>query len=106
MKTNKKAILGFAVAMIFSLGFMQGMSTKSNHDITIQQLGLGCAMGSACAEDGGALQAGLEYGANVCTGLAVGMGSAGAHATLATGGAASANPVGAAYWITTGVIGL
>ncbi|QZE15018.1 hypothetical protein K4L44_04095 [Halosquirtibacter laminarini] len=82
------------------------MSTKSNHDITIQQLGLGCAMGATYAEEGGALHAGLEYGKDVCGGLFMGMGCFGAQATLATGGAASANPVGAAYWITTGAVGL
>ena len=40
MKTNKKAILGFAVTMIFSLAIMQGISTKNNkQDANIQQIG-------------------------------------------------------------------
>ncbi len=102
MKTNKKAILGFAVAMIFSLGFMQGMSTKSNQDVAIQQLGGACAIGATYAEDGGALEAGLNYGANVLGGCAGGMAGVGIGAAVVT----TTNPVGWGYWVATGVVAL
>jgi len=49
MKTNKKAILGMLVAMVMSLGVMQGINTqKQNGDINIQQcFGLLGAMSTA-----------------------------------------------------------
>jgi hypothetical protein len=107
MKTNKKAIFGFATAMIFSMALMQGISKKSNEqDMSLQQLGAACAVGASYSEDGGAWEAGLEYGAVTLGGVFVGMGSFGAQATLATGGAASANPVGWGYWVATGIVGL
>lgn len=60
MKTNKKAILGFAVAMIFSLAFMQGVSKSNNHDYN--QLTLGCAYGSALAGSEGNVGASATLG--------------------------------------------
>ena len=39
MKTNKKAILGMLVAMILSLGVMNGINSKGK-DLSLQQAGL------------------------------------------------------------------
>ncbi len=50
MKTNKKAILGFAVAMVFSLAFMQGISTKSNQVANLQQVSIGAGYMAGNAE--------------------------------------------------------
>ncbi len=44
MKTNKKAILGFAITMIFSLAIMQAQNIKlAKQDLNVQQLGLAAA---------------------------------------------------------------
>jgi hypothetical protein len=39
MKTNKKAILGMLVAMILSLGMMNGINSKGK-DLSLQQAGV------------------------------------------------------------------
>ncbi|MBI9069240.1 MAG: hypothetical protein JEZ09_18225 [Salinivirgaceae bacterium] len=57
MKTNKKAILGFAVAMVFSLAIMQGISTKNNQDVTLQQVSIGAGYMAGSAESSGATAA-------------------------------------------------
>ncbi len=61
MKTNKKAILGFAVAMVFSLGLMQGINQKSiqQNDMNIQQVGAGMII--AGAEEGGGMGAAIGF---------------------------------------------
>jgi len=42
MKKNEKAIFGLAIAMIFSLAFMQRANSKTTiHDANIQQLTVG-----------------------------------------------------------------
>jgi|GEM_PF-541049 len=54
MKTNKKAILGFAVAMVVSLSVMQGNAMKSDkQDVNIQQVALGAAYYGANSENRG-----------------------------------------------------
>ncbi|MBI9069241.1 MAG: hypothetical protein JEZ09_18230 [Salinivirgaceae bacterium] len=77
MKTNKKAILGFAVAMVFSLAFMQGISNKNNIDQNNQQVGVACTVVAANSEGGTAgawyAASGVAYGfaVNVAYGAAV-----------------------------------
>jgi len=56
MKKNKKAIFGLAIAMIFSLSLMQGISTNTNSNSNIQQVAAGCAY-MACNSEGGAVGA-------------------------------------------------
>jgi hypothetical protein len=74
MKTNKKAILGFAVAMVFSLAFMQGISNKND---VVQQVGVACTVVAANSEGGTAgawyAASGVAYGfaVNVAYGAAV-----------------------------------
>jgi len=51
MKTNKKAVLGFAVAMVVSLSVMQG-SLKQNNNANLQQLSLGTAYMAGSTEGG------------------------------------------------------
>jgi len=52
MKTNKKAILGFAASMIFSLALMQGINQNSiqQKDQNIQQVSGACAWAAGQAE--------------------------------------------------------
>ncbi len=51
MKTNKKAILGFAVAMVFSLAFMQGMSIKhERQNMTLMGWGASAVSSYASSE--------------------------------------------------------
>ena len=72
MKTNKKAIFGFAVAMIFSLAIMQGISTKnSKEDVSMQQITVGCGYMAGSSEGGasGAWNAASNIGAGVTAGL-------------------------------------
>lgn len=56
-KANKKAILGFAMSMIFSLAVMQGISQKNvqQHDKNLQQIGAALVVGAAygASEDPG-----------------------------------------------------
>jgi hypothetical protein len=57
MKTNKKAVLGFAIAMIFSLAMMQGMNMKSNHqDVNVQQMTAAAGYMAVSSEGGAAVQ--------------------------------------------------
>lgn len=92
MENNKKAILGFAIAMVFSLAFMQGMSTKSNNDVSMQQVSIGCGY-MATSSEGGAVGA-WTAGAAISGGIAI---------NVATGGSLlSWNPVG---WAALGVAG-
>lgn len=101
MKTNKKAILGFAITMIFSLAIMQGMSLKSNQqDITIQQIGAGAAYGAANTEGG--TSAILSYTAGLAQGTAAGMTAVGLGSIYITG----TNPVGWGYWVATAGVAL
>ena len=51
MKTNKKAILGFAMSKIFSLAIMQGISQKNvQQQRSLQQVSLGSAYAAGQAE--------------------------------------------------------
>jgi hypothetical protein len=51
MKNNKKAILGFALSMIFSLALMQGISQKNvQQQRNLQQISLGSAYAAGQAE--------------------------------------------------------
>jgi len=103
MKTSKKAVLGFAVAMVVSLSVMQGNAMKSNkQDVSIQQLGGAAAIGATYCESGGGAAAGLNYTAATLGATAAGMATAGAYAAVAT----TTNPVGWGYWGVTVVVGL
>ncbi|MDR7210564.1 hypothetical protein [Flavobacterium piscis] len=77
MKTNKRVVLGFAVAMVFSLAFMQGNTMKSTkQDINVQQLSVGAGYMAGSSEGGAAGAWGV-----VSAGL---MGAAGAVGTTTT----------------------
>lgn len=103
MKTNKKTVLGFAVAMVFSLAFMQGNSMKIiKQDMSVQQIGLAASIGATYAEQGGATQAGLNYIANNAGNVSSGLALAGISAPYISG----TNPVGWGFWGTTAAIGL
>jgi len=101
MKTNKKVILGFAMAMIFSLALMQGVATTSNkQDVNLQQvsIGAGYMAGETEGGDSGA------WGAvsTMAAGTASGMATVGVGAAVLT----TTNPVGWGYWAITGVVAL
>jgi hypothetical protein len=75
MKTNKKAILGMLVAMVMSLGIMNGIN-KEAKDNNLQQVTYGCAyMACGGSEGGPAMQAAWvlvgAYGYDVTSGLVV-----------------------------------
>jgi hypothetical protein len=93
-KASKKAILGFAMSMIFSMGIIQGISQKSvqTQNVTLQQVSLGCGYMSGRSEGGAA-------GA---WGAAAGM--AGGFAVTA-GGAALVNAWNPAGWVIGVVVG-
>lgn len=96
MKTNKKAILGFAVVMVFSLAFMQGNSIKNtNQDTSVQQVTLGAGYMAGSTEGGtsGAWNAASNIGAGVTAGLFYG--------SLTN----SWNPLGWVGWGATAVVG-
>ena len=94
MKQNKKAILGFAVAMIFSLGIMQGISTKNNkQDMSLQHVTAACFYAAANTEMG----PGMEASLNIVGGALFAEAYAIAPAMVAAG------PVG---WVTLGLYGL
>lgn len=59
MKKSKIAVLTFAIAIIFSLGFLQGISQKNikESECTMQQVGAGMIVMAAYAADDG--QAGV-----------------------------------------------
>ncbi|MDC9722853.1 MAG: hypothetical protein PSN34_08770 [Urechidicola sp.] len=85
MKTNKKVILGFAMAMIFSLALMQGVATTSNkQNVSLQQVSAGCAYMAGESEGG---EAAAWYAAAAMSG--------GVAVNVATGGSFLWwNPVG------------
>ncbi|MBO5641838.1 MAG: hypothetical protein J5900_05325 [Prevotella sp.] len=51
MKTNKKALMGMLVAMVMSLGVVEGIDKKAG-DTNVQQLGAACAVASCLTEGG------------------------------------------------------
>ena len=69
MKTNKKVVLGFAIAMVFSLTFIQGNSMKSiKQNLTVQQISIGAGYMSEGGSNGGweaawAMAGAVAYGA-------------------------------------------
>jgi hypothetical protein len=74
MKTNKKVVLGFAVAMVFSLAFMQGNSMKTNkQNVNVQQLTYTAAYQAVTSEGGAHMQTAWAltagYGQSVTSGL-------------------------------------
>lgn len=103
MKTNKKAVLGFAVAMVVSLSVMQGNAMKSNkQDVNIQQISIGCAVGAGFCESGSPTQYGLLAASAMAGGYAVNVGS-----TLSTAAPVSTtNPAGWVGWGSVAVAGL
>jgi hypothetical protein len=93
MKTNKKAILGMLVAMIMSLGVLQGINlNKQSENATLQQVGA-ISYGISSSTEG--FWSGFAYGIGTS---ATGVGVAGAFAILSN----SWNPGG---WIAAGVVG-
>ena len=73
---NKKAILGFAMTMIFSLAIMQGISQKSvqQQDVSLMSWGCGAVSDRAMAEGEVGLSAGwgvLSVGAGVAAGALI-----------------------------------
>jgi hypothetical protein len=100
MKTiNKKAILGMLVAMIMSLGVMNGINSKTN-DSSLQQIGVGAGYMAGVTEGGasGAWSAVSNLSVETASGMAaVGLGSIYISGTT---------PVGWGYWVVTGIVGL
>jgi hypothetical protein len=99
MKTNKKAILGMLVAMVMSLGVMQGINAKAN-DSNLQQCSVASGYMAGATEGGasGAWQAASNWCGTVSAGMAVvGLGSIYISGT---------NPVGWGYWTVTGLLAL
>ncbi len=93
MKKSKKTILGFAMAMIFSISLIQGVVVKEDN---LQQVSLG-ALYMAGETDGGA--------SAVWGGIAAGAG--GSAWELATGGTLLGwSPVGWALWGSAGALAL
>lgn len=99
MKKNKKAILGFAVAMVFSLAFMQGVC-KYNSDVSLQQVSVGAGY-MAGETEGGASGAWASV-AGMTGSYAAGGAIYGVSTIYATG----TNPVGWVYWGTVGLSAL
>jgi len=100
MKKNKKAILGLAIAMIFCLAIMQGVSQKNvqNQNMNLQQLGAGCSWVSGETEGG--CSSVMNYLSNGCLTVSCGMAGYG----IASIYGLVPNPVTAGYWVTTGII--
>jgi hypothetical protein len=100
MKTNKKAILGMLVAMIMSLGVMNGINSKKMNDSNLQQIGVGAGYLSGATEGG----ASGAWGAvsNLAVGTASGMAAVGLGSIYISG----TTPVGWGYWAVTGIVGL
>lgn len=93
MKTNKKAVLGFAVAMVVSFSFLQGSNIKNlKQDSSIQQVA-GVAGGIASSTDG--FWSGFS---TAISATAVGFGAGAGVALLAN----QWHPGG---WVAAGVIG-
>ncbi len=78
MKKNKKAIVGFALAMVTSMAFMQSMAHKSatqNSDVNKQQISIGAGYMAGSSEGG---KAGAWTAASALAGgaaIAVGYGA-------------------------------
>ncbi len=102
MKTNKKAILGFAVAMVFSLAFMQGVSTKNTNDVSMQQVCVGSAIAAGYCENGSPAQ----YGWGAVSAMTGGYAANTASALTVAAPISTTNPVGWGAWISVGVSAL
>lgn len=61
-KINKKAILGFAMSIVFSLAIMQGISQKNvqQQDMNLQQVGAGVMVLGGM--EGGASGTAIQFG--------------------------------------------
>jgi len=94
MKKNKKAIFGLAIAMIFSIAFMQGINQNNveKQDVNLQQVACGCGYMASEAESGN--------GAWAVAGTIIG----GASLRIACGGTILGwTPVGWGMWVGAGV---
>ena len=104
MKTNKKAILGMLVAMVMSLGVMNGITNEySQNDFNVQQAGVVFTYSSASGELGNDSLSDHERGVSAV--LAVGSFAA----AEALGGCAVGlcwNPAGWICGIGAGVMAL
>ena len=102
MKTDKKAILGFAIAMIFSLAIMQGTYVKSGkQDFCLQQLCGASAVVASKTE--GAVSAAFAATSVMAGAVAVNLTTQGITNIYAT---APVTPFGIGYWVTTACIAL
>jgi hypothetical protein len=100
MKTNKKAILGMLVAMVMSLGVMNGINSGKTNDSSLQQVGVGCAY--VAGETEGGVSNAWNAASNWCLTVSAG----GAIAGLTGAAFSTTNPVGWGYWASVGVIAL
>lgn len=92
MKTNKKAILGMLVAIVMSLGVMNGVNSRIS-DSDFQQVSIGC--GYMAGETEGSAS-GAWTAASALSGATVGQ--------IATGGSFLGwPPVGWGMWAGAGV---
>ncbi len=96
MKTNKKAVLGFAIAMIFSLAIIQGFVTNNKQDFSLQQVSLSCA---SMADSGEGNNAGWLAASGVTGAFASGFYVNG----LITTGTVVGVPVGVANFLLGGI---
>lgn len=95
MKTNKKAILGMLVAIVMSLGVMNGVNSRIS-DSGFQEVSIGCGY-MAGETEGGA--SGAWTAASALSGAAAGQ--------IATGGSFLGwTPVGWGMWAGAGVCAL
>ena len=101
MKKNKKAIFGLAIAMIFSLSLMQGISTKQNQDINLSQVSIGASWVGGQCEDPGNKAAWNRCG-DVCEDAFMISGAA----LFANQYASDTNPYGWGCWVACGICGL
>ncbi|MDR2805867.1 MAG: hypothetical protein LBB85_09590 [Dysgonamonadaceae bacterium] len=99
-KINKKATLGMLVAMVMSLGVMNGINSKETNDSSLQQVGVGAGYMAGVTE-GGASGAWSAV-SNLAVGTASGMAAVGLGSIYISG----TTPVGWGYWVVTGVVGL
>ena len=101
MKTNKKAILGFAVAMVFSLAFMQGISTQNyKQDVSLHQISWAAGYASGATEGG--WSGFWSATSDMATGYAVAVGGALSYTWIVSG----TNPAGWAAWSSVGAAAL
>ncbi|MCF6297031.1 MAG: hypothetical protein L3J08_03460 [Flavobacteriaceae bacterium] len=97
MNKNKKTILGFAMAMIFSLALMQGVATTSNkQDMSLQQLTVGAGYMA------GETEGGASGAWTAAAGIGTGVTSALFYGSLAN----TWNPLGWVGWAATGAAAL